>query len=159
MPMVFIQTLEDFSAKHGTPLHYGGRLWYRTGASATPDGHIFCDPPTSRFKRVRLKIDYWQTALERAEKDFDDAQSGFMEQARLGASYTNLPGMQHDAEQILQRLKAVAEDCKRQIAFLTRVLEKTPEMQAFREEEQRRIKMKSQMHLAVGRIAAIKLED
>lgn len=160
MGMVYVETLEEFEAKNGgMRLQFGGRWWFPSGASMPPDGRVFYAADPSPFKRLRRQIDYWEVALERAVKDFDEAQAGFLNQAAMASRYRNLPGMQVDAEQILTKLKEVVQDCRMEIEFYREKLEQTPEMQSIREDERYRIKMKSQMHLAVGRISSIKLDN
>ena len=137
MPIV-IETQAEFIERHGSsPLLIGHRWHFADGAvMANDESRTMYEPPTDANARLRLQRVYVAEQLRLAEKEFNAAQSSFSEAAALASQYRNLPGPPANAAQILESIKATAEEHRATLAKIDAQLDETPQAKARRDREE-----------------------
>lgn len=133
MALVNVESFFEFSQRHGgdpvpigTSMREGRVLLFADGASANDTGTSWMEPPEDPWEKLRLRKQYTEAKLQRAEEEFLRVRSQFSEQASLASRYPNLPPPPHDAPAILKGLRRIVKGYRAELALIERQLENSP---------------------------------
>lgn len=156
MPNIFIETYQEFVAKHGgDPVEIDNALCFPDGARCgfDPDGYPRWEPPTDPYELLSLKYRYAKERLRRAELEFNTVKNEFQQRAILASKYRNLPGPPANAPEILEHLRTIAHERRAAFEAIEQQIADTPRAQYMRqrqEEEQQRQEGMSQVYRCIS---------
>ena len=136
MPLILIESFEEFAARHGGDfVKTRGLFLFPSGATCDEEFSWSHSPPVDPTELLRSRREYVQEKLTRAVGNFRSLKNEVLEQGRLSATFANLPGPPDDAPQELQRLKAIVEKWREELQGIEVELEQTPEAISRRERQ------------------------
>lgn len=161
MPLVLIESFEEFSRRHGgNPVSTGHRLVFPTGAQCDDmEGSQRWEPPADATALLHARKKYVSARLRQAEGEFHQTQSAFSEQAALAATYgSNVPPPPFDSKEILLGLKATGHTLRNELKEIEVQLAQTPDA-IFRQQQAQQVgERRQQIAVLHGEINGVSLE-
>lgn len=157
MPMLMIESWEEFAARHGgNSIEDNGRILFADGAMTDTRDMMRWEPPTDPTKRLKNQKWYWQAMVERAEVAFNNAKNDCENRAHWHARGAG-PGLTANDAAVLKELKNKVTTLRRSLAKIVKQLADTPEEQMRRRMAENEALIRQQQSQLLGEIRAIEL--
>lgn len=110
MPMILIESYEEFAQRHGNDaIDLEHRFLFSDGAQCDRNGDQRREPPDNRTALLRLQERYWQHRTKQAENDFLAFRGRINQQLSFAVNNPDLPVPGDEAVEHLKRLRAEAQ--------------------------------------------------